>query len=80
MYFTVKESHDECSHVATLNASTDRELSEKLQKALNEHFDEDVKIIGEVKMNKCDMGQVSEVSIELEDYSTQVDVTETWLY
>lgn len=80
MYLTVNESHDERRHIGTINASTDRELSEKLQKALNEHFDEDVKIIGEVKMSKCDMGQVSEISIELEDYSTQVDVTETWLY
>lgn len=80
MYFTVKESHEEQAHIGTLDASSDRELFEKLQKALDEHFDEAVTIHGLTKIDLCNFGQVSEISIELEDYSTEVSVTESWLY
>jgi len=80
MYFTVNEAQDERRHIGTLDASSDRELMEKLHQALDEHFDEDVKIVIQPKLADCCRGLTATINIELEDYTTQVEITETWLY
>ena len=80
MYLTVKETEDEHRHIGTLDASSDRELMEKLHKALDEHFNEDVIVPNQVKLADCCRGLTANVAIELEDYSTNVKVEETWLY
>jgi hypothetical protein len=80
MYFTVNEAQEERKHIGTLDASSDRELLEKLHRAVEQHFDEEVNFIIKPKLADCCRGSVATITIDLEDYTTQIEIAETWLY
>lgn len=68
-------------HIGTIKATNDIELNEKLKLVMDSHFDADT-IFGEQTLDSIKNGNVKEIKIDfnLEDFTEQIEILETWLY
>ena len=87
LFFTLRESRDEQKHIGTVIASSDTMLTEKVQTAINEHFDTAITIDTPLKMDDYMYGRVADIKVFIPDsgdggggYDVDIEITQTWLY
>jgi len=80
-YFSVTADNGSGEHIGTICATTDEELKAKLITACMEHFDEDVEITGDIKIENFMYGRTGDdIGIKVGDYDDAVSICQTWLY
>lgn len=68
-------------HIGTIKATNDSELNEKLKLAMDSHFDADT-IFENQTLDSVKNGNTKEfkINFNLEDFTEQIEIMETWLY
>lgn len=84
-YFSVSVSNGNDEHIGTIHVidNDEKSFNDKIKHALEEHFDCEVSIVEDLKLEHYIRGNIGTVEIVVnstDEYATEIFICQTWLY